>query len=268
MRILRKPTLANKTSHFYQNFHNLYYPHVVVMLIYGKKGENKMTKIMGHRGAKSECTENTMEAFKKAVKLDAYGIETDVHMLFDGSLVMYHDTVINKIGQSIYKFDGKTVGKTLPEAPFFEDMLKYYSKTGKVLNIEIKDESGFYTDVGDAVANMLKKYNMQDRTIISSFNHRIIAEIKKKYPEFKVGALYWYTSGLDIVSYCKKHSIDAVHPHFSDVDRDFVEKCHKAGIDVNVWTVNTTADMLRMKEIGVDIIMTDNIPLAKEVYGE
>ena len=67
-----------------------------------------MTKIMGHRGAKSECIENTMEAFKKAVELDACGIETDVHFLYDGSLVMYHDTVIKAIGQSIYKFDGKT----------------------------------------------------------------------------------------------------------------------------------------------------------------
>ena len=225
-----------------------------------------MTQIMGHRGAKSECTENTMEAFKRAVKLDACGIETDVHLLYDGSLVMYHDTVIKKIGQSIYKLDGSTVGEILPDAPFFGEMLKYYSKTDKILNIEIKDESGFYFDIGDAVVALLKEYNMQEKTIISSFNHRILAEIKKKYPEFKVGALYWAANGLDMVSYCKKHNIDAVHPHFSDVDRDFVENCHKNGISVNVWTVNTTADLIRMRDIGVDIVMTDNIPLAKKVY--
>ena len=226
-----------------------------------------MAKIMGHRGAKSECTENTMEAFKKAVELDAYGIETDVHMLYDGSLVMYHDTVIKEIGQSIFKFDGKTVGKTLKMAPFFEDMLAYYSKTGKVLNIEIKDESGFYLEVGETVVKLLKKYNMEEKTIISSFNHRIIAKIKENHPEFKVGALYWAKNGLDIVAYCKKYGIDAVHPHFTDVDRDFVELCHNNGIAVNVWTVNTTEDLNRMRDIGVDIVMTDNIPLAKAVYG-
>ena len=209
-----------------------------------------------------------MEAFKKAVELGACGIETDVHMLFDGSLVMYHDAVIKKIGQSIYKFDGKTVGKTLREAPFFEDMLAYYSKTGKLLNIEIKDDSGFYLEIGEAVVALLKKYKMEDRTIISSFNHRIIADIKKNHPEFKVGALYRESAGIDIAGYCKKYGIDAVHPHFSDVDRDFVEKCHKNGIAVNVWTVNTTEDMERMRDIGVDIIMTDNIPLANAVYGK
>lgn len=227
-----------------------------------------MTQIMGHRGAKSECTENTMEAFKKAVELDAYGIETDVHRLYDGSLVMYHDTVIKDINQSIFKFDGKTVGKKLPHAPFFEDMVKYYSQTGKVLNIEIKDESGFSFDLSEPVVEILKKYHMEDRTIISCFNHRVLSEVKARHPEFKVGALYWFANGLDMVEYCKQRNIDAVHPYFTDVDRDFVEKCHKNGIAVNVWTVNTTADLLRMRDIGVDIIMTDNIPLAKAVYGE
>ena len=82
-----------------------------------------------------------------------------------------------------------------------------------------------------------------------------------------MGALYWARNGLDMVAYCKKYGIDAVHPHFTDVDRDFVELCHKNGIAVNVWTVNTTDDLLRMKDIGVDIVMTDNIPLAKAVYG-
>ena len=226
-----------------------------------------MTEIMGHRGAKSECTENTMEAFEKAVELGACGIETDVHMLYDGSLIMYHDTVIKSVGQPLYKYDGKTIGKTLKTAPFFEDMLKYYSTTGRILNIEIKDESGFFSDVGEAVVGLLDKYNMRDRTIISCFNHRIIAEIKKDHPEYKVGALYWASNGIDIVSYCKKHNIDAVHPHFSDVDRDFVTLCHNNGIAVNVWTVNTTADMLKMRDIGADIIMTDNIPLSKSVYG-
>lgn len=226
-----------------------------------------MTKIMGHRGAKSECTENTMEAFKKAVELDAYGIETDVHRLFDGGLIMYHDTVIKDLNQSIYKFDTNTVTEKLRSAPFFEDMIKYYSTTGKVLNIEIKDECGFCSDIGEDVVRLIKKYNMEEKTIISSFNHRVLIDIKKAHPELKIGILYWFANGFDVVEYCKKYSIDAVHPYFTDVDRDFVAKCHESGVDVNVWTVNTTADLIKMREIGVDVIMTDNIPLAKKVYG-
>ncbi len=226
----------------------------------------EMTEIMGHRGAKSECKENTMEAFRKAVELDACGIETDVHMLFDKSLVMYHDTVIKQANESIYKFEGDSISSCIKDIVFFEEFLEYYSQTGKLLNIEIKDESGFYSDIGEQVMKLLQKYHMEEHCIISCFNHYILRELKQKYPNWKVGALYWKSCGKDMVAYCKEYGIDAVHPHYTDVDRDFVEKCHEAGIMVNVWTVNTKADLLKMREIGVDIIMTDNIPLAKQIY--
>ena len=221
---------------------------------------------MGHRGAKSECKENTMEAFRKAVELDACGIETDVHMLFDGSLVMYHDNIIKEAHESLYKFDGSTISTCIRDIVFFEEFLQYYSQTGKLLNIEIKDESRFCTNIGERVMELLQKYNMKDNCIISCFSHYILRDIKQKYPEWKVGVLYEKSCGKNIVSYCKEYGFDAVHPHYADVDKEFVEQCHAAGIMVNVWTVNAAVDLLRMRDIGVDIVMTDNIPLAKQIY--
>lgn len=224
-----------------------------------------MTEIMGHRGAKHEYKENTMEAFQKAVELDACGIESDVHMLFDGSLVMYHDAVIPETNESLYQYNGETVASYIEDIVFFEEFLKYYSKTGKLLNIEIKDKSGFCIDIEKPFMELLQKYNMKEHCIISCFNHYILRDIKEKYPDWKVGALYRKRFGKDMVAYCKEHGIDALHPHHKDVDREFVEKCHEAGIMVNVWTVNEEEDILRMNDIGVDIIMTDNIPLAKKL---
>ena len=224
-----------------------------------------MAEIMGHRGARSECKENTMEAFQKAVELDACGIESDVHMLFDGSLVMYHDAAIPETNESLYMFDGESVSSQIEDVVFFEEFLKYYSQTGKLLNIEIKDKSGFCIDIEEPFMALLQKYNMKERCIISCFNHYILREIKEKYPDWKVGALYRKRFRKDVVAYCKKYGIDAVHPHHTDVDRTFVEQCHEADIMVNVWTVNEEEDILRMNEIGVDIIMTDNIPLAKKL---
>lgn len=224
-----------------------------------------MTEIMGHRGAKHDYKENTMEAFQKAVELDACGIESDVHMLFDGSLVMYHDAVIPETNESLYQYNGETVASYIEDIVFFEEFLKYYSKTGKLLNIEIKDKSGFCIDIEKPFMELLQKYNMKEQCIISCFNHYILRDIKEKYPDWKVGALYRKRFGKDMVAYCKEHGIDALHPHHKDVDREFVEKCHEAGIMVNVWTVNEEEDILRMNDIGVDIIMTDNIPLAKKL---
>ena len=224
-----------------------------------------MAEIMGHRGARSECKENTMEAFQKAVELDACGIESDVHLLFDGSMVMYHDAAIPETKESLYMFDGETISTKIEDIVHFEEFLKYYSRTGKFLNIEIKDKSGFCVDIGKRTVELLQKYDMKDKCIISCFNHYVLREIKEQYPDWKVGALYWKRFGNDMVAYCKKYGIDAVHPHHKDVDREFVKKCHEAGIMVNVWTANTEEDILRMNDIDVDIIMTDDIQLAKKV---
>lgn len=209
-----------------------------------------------------------MAAFKRAVELGAYGIETDVHRLFDGSLVMYHNTIFSDTGTSIYRFNENTLREKDADIPFFEDFLKYYSETGRFLNIEIKDESGFVTNAGEDVALLLKKYSMENKSIISSFNHNTIIGIKRDYPEFKIGALYCKRYDLDVIDYCVRNSIDAVHPQFSDVDADFVEECHEHNIDVNVWTLNERADIIRMLDCNVDIIMTDNIAFAHSVMSE
>ena len=62
-----------------------------------KRGKN-MTKIQAHRGACSERPENTMAAFRRAIELHADGIETDVALLADGSLIIHHD---DKFGRTV-----------------------------------------------------------------------------------------------------------------------------------------------------------------------
>ena len=48
-------------------------------------------KVFAHRGFSYKYPENTLLAFKEALKLDIYGIELDVHKSKDGKLVIIHD---------------------------------------------------------------------------------------------------------------------------------------------------------------------------------
>lgn len=45
---------------------------------------------IAHRGYKAAFPENTMGAFKGAVKVGAHAIETDVHLTKDGVVVLSH----------------------------------------------------------------------------------------------------------------------------------------------------------------------------------
>lgn len=233
-----------------------------------------MVKILGHRGARSERPENTIVAFERANALGADGIETDVHMLFDGSLAVYHDAKVALPGgaeRSIYTYDKNSLGDIDvggEKAPFFEEALAYFKTTDLFLNIEIKNETGFIYPLEDRIIPAIEKFGLSGRCLISTFKHDILFRIRQKYPRYKLGALYGRANGFDVVSYCKKHRLDAVHPHFTDVDADFVKKCRQNGISVNVWTVNAPEDIKRMIACGVDSLITDDVAAAKRALAE
>ena len=103
---------------------------------------------------------------------------------------------------------------------------------------------------------------MEDRCIISSFNHFVLKNIKERYPEFAVGALYSVTLGKDMVDYAASWGCDALHADYHLVDQALVDKAHSLGIAVNVWTVDGEEDINRMLAFGVDNIISNDAALA------
>ena len=51
--------------------------------------------VIAHRGYHAKISENTPAAFEAAVALGVDGIETDVRICRDGSMVLIHDRVIS-----------------------------------------------------------------------------------------------------------------------------------------------------------------------------
>ena len=47
--------------------------------------------VIAHRGASGYEYENSRAAFRRALMLDANGVELDVHTTRDGTLVVHHD---------------------------------------------------------------------------------------------------------------------------------------------------------------------------------
>ena len=49
------------------------------------------------------------------------------------------------------------------------------------------------------------------------------------------------------------------------VDRRFVDGAHRAGLPVQVWTIDDATEMERLLDLGVDGIMTDRPTVLKDV---
>lgn len=229
-----------------------------------------MNKVWGHRGAKGYYPENTMVSFEGAIKQKADGIELDVHMSKDGYLVVCHDETLNRTtnGKGFIKqynlyelkkldagsyFDKKFKGEKLP---LLEEVLDLVKSTDLFLNIEIKAGSIFYPNIEEKVINLINKYNIKDRTIISSFDHFSVVKVKQIDKEIKTGILY--TEALaNPLEYTKTTSADAIHPNFLTLTKEIVDEARMSGILVNTYTINEEDDIKKISDFGVDAIITD-----------
>jgi glycerophosphoryl diester phosphodiesterase len=64
---------------------------------------NAQTKIIAHRGFSSIAPENTLVAFQKAIECKADYFELDVHKTKNDSIVVVHDSSINRTSSNDFK---------------------------------------------------------------------------------------------------------------------------------------------------------------------
>lgn len=156
--------------------------------------------------------------------------------------------------------------------PLLSDLLdatEKYAKDKKATifyNIEIKSgvkSEGInhppveeFVDLAMAVIN---KNGVAKRTIIQSFDNRALQVMHRKYPGLATSLL---------IEARDKRNLDkqiddlgftphTYSPHFSLVTPDLVKECHKRKMKIVPWTVNDLNELRRLKNMGVDGIISD-----------
>jgi glycerophosphoryl diester phosphodiesterase len=237
---------------------------------YATKWRRKMMpKIIAHRGASAHAPENTIAAFRLALEQGADGIELDVMLSKDGQLVVIHDDTVDRTT------DGKGAVRdmTLEELksldagegqriPTLDEVFEEFG--GRlIINVELKNYSSVFDRLPIEAAKMVKKYQLEKSVIVSSFNPFNLPRFHKKMPEAALGLITQPNSAKKWVWRLFKY--DALHPHFSDVDQVLVAALHRRNRQVNVWTVDDPGEILRLAELGVDSIITNDPETARKV---
>jgi glycerophosphoryl diester phosphodiesterase len=226
------------------------------------------TLVFGHRGASAYAPQNTLAAFSLAAEMGAHGVELDVHLSADGHLVVIHDFSVDKTTDG----SGEVVEKTLAELKELDAGVKFaqdyagarvptldevFETIGKQLaiNIEIKGETH---GIEDAVAECVNRHNALDSVIVSSFNPLILRRMGKGHPDMPLGFLSEPGMSPDqIAPLLMGLKLRARHPHFSEIDRVYMNIARLYGYRVNTWTVNDTDRALALAELNVDTLITD-----------
>lgn len=230
----------------------------------------KLPVVIAHRGASAKAPENTLSAFKMAMEDGAGGIELDVHMSRDGHLVVIHDESVNRTsnGHGLIRdkileelksldfgswFSHSFAGERIPT---LEEVLELIVSWDGLLNVEIKNGPVFYPGIEEKLALTLRKFGRVRHSIVSSFNHYSLVEIRKQNPEIRTGILYM--AGLyEPWEYARRVGACAIHPLFYNILPEIVRGCKENGIAINPFTVDPPEYIRKIALEGVDGIITN-----------
>jgi len=222
---------------------------------------NKWNKI-GHRGAKGYLAENTLESITLALEMGVDAIEIDVHRCKTGELVVIHDFTLDRTTNSqgeIAKHSLQELKALLVEEkykiPLLTEVLDLIEGKCRI-NIELK---GLNTAGGTCV--IIKNYIAErnwtyEDFMVSSFQTHELEEVFRINRDIPIGVLS-KASMVEAIELGKRLNAKAIHPSLGIITSENVKTAHESGFKVNVWTVNGRESIARMKEFGVDGIISD-----------
>lgn len=230
-----------------------------------------MTLIFAHRGYSALSPENTMKAFIEAERAGADGVELDVQMTKDGELVVIHDEKIDrttdgsgfvkdltykelKKHNAAYKF--KNLSKKTP-IPTLTEVFEWMSSNHLKCNIELKNGIFPYIGMEEKVIDLIRRYKLNDRIILSSFNHYSIVYSYRLAPDIETAPLlseFLYMPWI----YAKSIKARGIHPKYFRGLEDVFKQSIANGIAVRPYTVNKETALKRLFTIGCSAVITDD----------
>ncbi|MEK6682088.1 MAG: glycerophosphodiester phosphodiesterase [Nitrospirota bacterium] len=222
---------------------------------------------IAHRGSSGNAPENTLSAFRLAIKQKADMIELDVHQTRDSHIIVLHDEYL-KAGILKKRFIKDMTLKEIREInkniPTLKDVLRLIK--GKIkLNIEIKHGSGYYPDIERNVYSLLKKERILLNTIISSFDIDCLKNLRKISDDIIIGFLYnkknW-NKAIKEANALKAHSF---HISYKILSRGAINEARKMGMRLFVYTIDDIDELRKAVALGVDGIFTDYPDRLKDI---
>lgn len=229
-----------------------------------RHGQSNMSQpdflCIGHRGAMGHAPENTLASVQEALTLGATFLEVDVYAI-DGRLIVFHDDRLERTtngngylcDQSFEYLRSLDAGSG-EQIPTLDEVCNLINQRAG-LNIELKGPDTA-APVAAFISGLIGKGWPLPSILVSSFNHRQLAELHRLNPEIRLGAL---TASLPVDNARFAESLGAfsVHPSLEFIDQEFVSDAHARGLKVYAYTVNHPDDITKMRDFGVDGVFTN-----------
>jgi len=226
--------------------------------------------IFAHRGGMALGPENTIAAFDAGMNAGADGLELDVHLSADGVVVVHHDKTLERTTRGSGPVSARTAAELAAlDVPLLRDVLTRYPAARVI--IEMKAD---LAALGEAVAREVRAVDAVHRVCAAGFGSLALQAARAALPEMATSASQDEVRRALRRTWCRwpirrcawgGYQVPEISGRTRVVSPRFIRYAHRAGLKVQVWTVDTEADMLRLLDWGVDALITNRPDLAVRV---
>jgi glycerophosphoryl diester phosphodiesterase len=242
-----------------------------------------------HRGGALLWPENSMLAYRNALALGADFLETDVHLTADDQLVVLHDPTLDRTttgrgpvralpladlaDMRLRGADGMVTGERIPTLADLLDLIAP-SRAHLLLEIKVGAARDAYPGIEDKALALVKARGLLDRVVVMAFEDAAIRRVRA----LDTGVRTTLLVGRGRVERARVPATEAIRwatdvgaSHLGIdhrlVDAAVVAAARAAGLRIAAWTVNEEADIRRLLDLRVDVVISDRPDLVKRLLG-
>jgi glycerophosphoryl diester phosphodiesterase len=245
--------------------------------------------VAAHRGGAALWPENSLLAFRSALALGVDALEFDLHLTADGEVVVLHDPTLDRTSTGngsvrdlklanladirLKTREGAVTGERVPT---FAQVLDLVAPTSAEILPEIKVDANRqrYDGIEEKVLALIRARGLMTRTTIQAFQVETIRRVRELEPKARTMLLVARgdverdrARPAEAVRRARELGATDLGMNHRLLDADVMSAARAAGIRVSAWTVNEEADIRRMIDLGVDVVMSDRPDLAKRLTG-
>ncbi len=241
----------------------------------GLRGPGDAAFVAGHRGDRSTAPENTMPAFRAALNSSMDFVETDIQLTKDKVPVLMHDTFVNRTTNGegrvrdftfaqLQKLDAGSwyspsfAATRVPTLEALLSALQAKKEEGKPKKALLELKGFWNVDDVKIVTDLIESYGVQGLVIMSSFDTSTIDHVSMADNTLP-RAIITHTLPKDPVAFADLYGAVALIVNQSAVEKDpwSVDRMHRAGLGIILYTLNSKNAWKNALSLGVDGIITD-----------
>jgi glycerophosphoryl diester phosphodiesterase len=233
--------------------------------------------VVAHRGLSAKAPENTLASFERAAHVSGVDmIELDVRLTKDEEVIVLHDRTLQRTStgngparnyslEEIRRLDAGSWFHPMFAEQRIPTLAEVFQQIGTRLwvDVEIKSDRLHREPSGlleEKVLDIVNKCGMENRVLFSSFDHRILSNMKRIKSSVVTGVLFDFLRdfGSSPSRLAERVGANVFKCAARELNRHMLNDAHRHDIAVYVYTLNSVRGAQRMLTYGVDGILSNN----------